>query len=97
MTRDRNFVVDTLASRGMPQIVVCCGAGHAYKSVPRQRSFSYSIKRTITYDSGSACSAATTLAQLTRLLPKLISDMFRGLSYHTATCLDGSARAEQTH
>ena len=33
MTPDRNFVVDTLASKGMPQIVVCCGAGHAYKYV----------------------------------------------------------------
>ena len=59
MTRDRNFVVDTLASRGMPQIVVCCGAGHAYKSVPRQRSFSHSSKHTITYDSVIAFTAVT--------------------------------------
>ena len=33
MTRDRNFLVDSLKSRGMPQIIVCCGAGHAYKYV----------------------------------------------------------------
>ncbi|MGQ0602065.1 MAG: N-methyl-L-tryptophan oxidase [Anaerolineales bacterium] len=29
MPRDRNFVVDALP--GLPQILVCCGAGHAYK------------------------------------------------------------------
>lgn len=31
MTKDRHFVVDTLASRGLPQILVCCGAGHVFK------------------------------------------------------------------
>ena len=31
MTLDRHFVVDTLAYKGLPQVVVCCGAGHAYK------------------------------------------------------------------
>lgn len=29
MPRDRNFVIDTLPEH--PQIVICCGAGHAYK------------------------------------------------------------------
>jgi sarcosine oxidase len=29
MPRDRNFVIDALPQH--PQILVCCGAGHAYK------------------------------------------------------------------
>lgn len=29
MPRDRNFVVDTLP--GYPQLLICVGAGHAYK------------------------------------------------------------------
>ncbi|MCB0035039.1 MAG: FAD-dependent oxidoreductase [Anaerolineales bacterium] len=29
MPRDRDFVIDTLPEH--PQIIVCCGAGHAYK------------------------------------------------------------------
>jgi sarcosine oxidase len=33
MTLDRNFIVDDLSSKGMPQIIVCCGAGHVYKYV----------------------------------------------------------------
>ena len=37
MTPDRNFVIDSLASKGMPQIVVCCGAGHAYKYVTNKQ------------------------------------------------------------
>lgn len=31
LTYDRDFVIDTLATRGKPQVVVCCGAGHAFK------------------------------------------------------------------
>ena len=31
MTYDRDFLIDSLASKGLPQIIVCCGAGHAYK------------------------------------------------------------------
>jgi sarcosine oxidase len=31
MPYDRHFVVDTLASRGRPQITFCIGAGHAFK------------------------------------------------------------------
>lgn len=31
MTLDRDFVIDTLERQGKPQIVFCCGAGHAFK------------------------------------------------------------------
>lgn len=31
MTYDRTFVIDTLASKEYPDVIVCCGAGHAYK------------------------------------------------------------------
>ena len=31
MTYDRHFVVDDLRLKGMPQIILCMGAGHAYK------------------------------------------------------------------
>ncbi|KAI8491171.1 hypothetical protein Bbelb_312120 [Branchiostoma belcheri] len=31
MTMDRHFVIDTLATKGWPDVIVCCGAGHAYK------------------------------------------------------------------
>ena len=31
MTYDRDFVIDSLACKGLPQIIVCCGAGHAFK------------------------------------------------------------------
>jgi sarcosine oxidase len=31
MTYDRTFVIDTLSSKGYPDVIVCCGAGHAYK------------------------------------------------------------------
>ncbi|XP_064611531.1 monomeric sarcosine oxidase-like [Liolophura sinensis] len=31
MTLDRSYVIDTLESRGWPEIVFCCGAGHAFK------------------------------------------------------------------
>eukprot|EP00058_Branchiostoma_floridae_P008581 XP_002594069.1 hypothetical protein BRAFLDRAFT_68491 [Branchiostoma floridae] len=31
MTMDRHFVIDTLASKGWSDVIVCCGAGHAYK------------------------------------------------------------------
>lgn len=31
MTHDRDFLLDSLKDKGMPQILVCCGAGHAYK------------------------------------------------------------------
>jgi hypothetical protein len=31
MTPDRNFVVDTLAKKGIPEVSFCCGAGHAFK------------------------------------------------------------------
>ncbi|XP_059156278.1 monomeric sarcosine oxidase-like [Physella acuta] len=31
MTPDRDFLIDTCAKLGFPDIVVCCGAGHAYK------------------------------------------------------------------
>ncbi|CAH1265569.1 PIPOX [Branchiostoma lanceolatum] len=31
VTMDRNFVLDTLDAKGWPEIIVCCGAGHAYK------------------------------------------------------------------
>ncbi|XP_046563083.1 monomeric sarcosine oxidase-like [Haliotis rubra] len=31
MTPDRNFVVDTCAYKGWSDVIVCCGAGHAYK------------------------------------------------------------------
>ncbi|XP_064640407.1 monomeric sarcosine oxidase-like isoform X2 [Lineus longissimus] len=31
MTPDRNFVVDNLARKGLPEVSFCCGAGHAYK------------------------------------------------------------------
>ena len=31
MTLDRDFVIDTLQRQGKPQIVFCCGAGHAFK------------------------------------------------------------------
>ncbi|XP_078688309.1 monomeric sarcosine oxidase-like [Branchiostoma floridae x Branchiostoma belcheri] len=31
MTMDRHFVIDTLATKGWPNVIVCCGAGHAYK------------------------------------------------------------------
>ncbi|CAH1780475.1 unnamed protein product [Owenia fusiformis] len=31
MPPDRNFVIDSLKTRGWPEVVICCGAGHAYK------------------------------------------------------------------
>ncbi|GFR80080.1 sarcosine oxidase [Elysia marginata] len=31
MTPDRNFLVDTASNAGFPDVIVCCGAGHAYK------------------------------------------------------------------
>ncbi|XP_048254853.1 monomeric sarcosine oxidase-like isoform X2 [Haliotis rufescens] len=31
MTPDRHFVVDTCAYKGWSDVIVCCGAGHAYK------------------------------------------------------------------
>jgi sarcosine oxidase len=31
MTNDRHFVVDSLQSRGYPNVLVCQGAGHAFK------------------------------------------------------------------
>ncbi|XP_071963644.1 monomeric sarcosine oxidase-like [Antedon mediterranea] len=31
MTLDRNFVIDTCARTGNKEVIVCCGAGHAYK------------------------------------------------------------------
>ncbi|XP_072013859.1 monomeric sarcosine oxidase-like isoform X3 [Amphiura filiformis] len=31
MTPDRNFVIDTCAKVNFPEVIVCCGAGHAYK------------------------------------------------------------------
>ncbi|GFR80086.1 sarcosine oxidase [Elysia marginata] len=31
MTPDRNFLVDTASKAGFPDVIVCCGAGHAYK------------------------------------------------------------------
>ncbi|XP_077982828.1 monomeric sarcosine oxidase-like [Glandiceps talaboti] len=31
MTPDRNFVIDSLAEKGFPQVIICNGAGHAYK------------------------------------------------------------------
>ncbi|XP_067651411.1 monomeric sarcosine oxidase-like [Haliotis asinina] len=31
MPPDRNFVVDTCAYKGWSDVIVCCGAGHAYK------------------------------------------------------------------
>ncbi|XP_072013860.1 monomeric sarcosine oxidase-like isoform X4 [Amphiura filiformis] len=34
MTPDRNFVIDTCAKVNFPEVIVCCGAGHAYKFAP---------------------------------------------------------------
>lgn len=31
MTLDRTFVIDSLARQGKGQVIICCGAGHAYK------------------------------------------------------------------
>ncbi|KAL8586297.1 hypothetical protein ACOMHN_058677 [Nucella lapillus] len=31
MTPDRNFVIDNCESKGFSDVIVCCGAGHAYK------------------------------------------------------------------
>jgi len=31
MTLDRTFVIDTLKTRNHPNVIVCCGAGHAFK------------------------------------------------------------------
>eukprot|EP00057_Strongylocentrotus_purpuratus_P019943 XP_011674417.1 PREDICTED: peroxisomal sarcosine oxidase [Strongylocentrotus purpuratus] len=31
MTPDRNFVIDTCKKTGHPDVIFCCGAGHAYK------------------------------------------------------------------
>nr|XP_006819316.1 PREDICTED: peroxisomal sarcosine oxidase-like [Saccoglossus kowalevskii] len=31
MPPDRNFVIDTLTAKGFPQVIVCNGAGHAFK------------------------------------------------------------------
>lgn len=31
MTPDRDFLVDTAGRKGFPDVIVCCGAGHAYK------------------------------------------------------------------
>uniref|UniRef100_A0ABM0M040 Peroxisomal sarcosine oxidase-like n=1 Tax=Saccoglossus kowalevskii TaxID=10224 RepID=A0ABM0M040_SACKO len=33
MTPDRKYIIDSLATKGYPQIYVCSGAGHAYKFV----------------------------------------------------------------
>ncbi|RUS84466.1 hypothetical protein EGW08_007762 [Elysia chlorotica] len=31
MPPDRNFLIDTASKAGFPDVIVCCGAGHAYK------------------------------------------------------------------
>ncbi|XP_076442769.1 monomeric sarcosine oxidase-like [Babylonia areolata] len=31
MTPDRHFVIDNCARQGFSDVIVCCGAGHAYK------------------------------------------------------------------
>ncbi|XP_077982827.1 monomeric sarcosine oxidase-like [Glandiceps talaboti] len=31
MTPDRHFVIDSLVEKGFPQVIICNGAGHAYK------------------------------------------------------------------
>ncbi|XP_055878715.1 monomeric sarcosine oxidase-like [Biomphalaria glabrata] len=31
MTPDRDFLIDNCAKSGYPEVIVCCGAGHAYK------------------------------------------------------------------
>ncbi|XP_033110519.1 monomeric sarcosine oxidase-like [Anneissia japonica] len=52
MTLDRHFVVDTCASTGHPEVIVCCGAGHAYKfaSVLGQILSDLAMKGKTTFD-----------------------------------------------
>ena len=48
MPKDRDFVVDNLSFRRMPQIIVCCGAGHVYKYVHKIDYFNLNIAPVLT-------------------------------------------------
>ncbi|PVD25418.1 hypothetical protein C0Q70_13074 [Pomacea canaliculata] len=45
MTPDRDFLVDTCSQFGFPEVIVCCGAGHAYNELAVEGATAYDISQ----------------------------------------------------